>query len=572
MALQYESDGTGIDNARPTVIGTDNISVGATVNNYAVAEITASGGELTQNGNNYVLNLGTVTQGDSPQMVNLSITNGATGPADLLSGNMSLISNDGFSDTDAGTFSGLAAGASADVQQVSLNPTSPGSFTETFSIEAAGSNDSGYNAPLPADTVTVEETVLSAPTEPTVPSPPAATAPPSPPAEPPPYTPPTSQPTSPPPAAPAVPVITNGPTIDFGSMRVGDDASQHLSIMNAATPPADGLNASVDDSSITGDATGTGSFTNLPPGQTNSTSIEVGINTTTAGDKSGDVPINFGSISVSTVSDTSVLDFSTTNQSMWATGSAVNFAQDWTIPLLPTLGGSDTVTSGPFALSVGASANADLTASLSASTGAVSVGYPVNVLVDVPSAVSAGNSFTVDTNVTGVTSPTLSATFPNLNASLALTVAAQAYASLSATYDYFGATATITPVNFSKNITLASLSSGQSTSAFGVTVSVPTDYSGGSSETTGSGILPDVTFDGQTGDIISAQSPDLFDVLFGLLGKPNPLSGSLSTSVLGIPVSANYTLLGAKLSGGIDVAQAFTFIPTESRRHADAKF
>lgn len=163
IALAFDSDGTGIDNAGPTEIGTDTVAVNATVNNFATAALTASSGVLTRDGNNFLLDLGTTTVGSTARTVDLSVLNTAVGPADLLSGTLPVTGNDGFTNAGSGSFSNIEAGTSADVQQLSLDPTTAGSFTETLLLHSTGSNAGGFSGALPDATVTVEETVQPAP-------------------------------------------------------------------------------------------------------------------------------------------------------------------------------------------------------------------------------------------------------------------------------------------------------------------------------------------------------------------------------------------------------------------------
>jgi hypothetical protein len=111
----------------------------------------------------WTLDLGDITQTAAPNTVDVSITNGASGPADQLSGNLSLVDNNGFINAGSGVFSALDAGASADVEQISVDGSTAGQFTETFDLAAAGSNASGYNAALAGQTVIVTENVHGTP-------------------------------------------------------------------------------------------------------------------------------------------------------------------------------------------------------------------------------------------------------------------------------------------------------------------------------------------------------------------------------------------------------------------------
>lgn len=91
----------------------------------------------------------------------------------------------------------------------------------------------------------------------------------------------------------ANPVIQNPQPIDFGKVRINTSAAQALSIQNDV--PNDGfsekLNASA--GTTTGGVTAAGSFTQLAPGATNNTGIQVGLDTSVAGDRSGTATIQF---------------------------------------------------------------------------------------------------------------------------------------------------------------------------------------------------------------------------------------------------------------------------------------
>ena len=75
--------------------------------------------------------------------------------------------------------------------------------------------------------------------------------------------------------------------VALGNHHVGDTVQQALSIKNDV--PADGFSESLNVSfgTATGGVTTSGSFAGLAPGATNSTSLVVGITTSTAGNKSG---------------------------------------------------------------------------------------------------------------------------------------------------------------------------------------------------------------------------------------------------------------------------------------------
>ncbi len=94
-------------------------------------------------------------------------------------------------------------------------------------------------------------------------------------------------------AASAQATLNDPTTINLGNARVGATDSEALSISNTATAPAENLDASIN--GVTGNATGTGSFTGLAAGATDSTDIAVGLNTATVGAQSGSVTLNLSS-------------------------------------------------------------------------------------------------------------------------------------------------------------------------------------------------------------------------------------------------------------------------------------
>jgi len=90
----------------------------------------------------------------------------------------------------------------------------------------------------------------------------------------------------------ANPVIQNAP-VNFGNVRINTAATQNLSILNDV--PNDGLSEKLNASAgaTTGAATDGGAFSQLAPGAVNNTGIQVGLDTTVAGARSGTATINF---------------------------------------------------------------------------------------------------------------------------------------------------------------------------------------------------------------------------------------------------------------------------------------
>jgi hypothetical protein len=88
----------------------------------------------------------------------------------------------------------------------------------------------------------------------------------------------------------ASPIVNSASPINFGFVHVGDAVSQTISITNDVPDDSysESLNAVLDPG---GSATGGGSFTALAPSATNNTDLAIGINTATAGIKSGSAVI-----------------------------------------------------------------------------------------------------------------------------------------------------------------------------------------------------------------------------------------------------------------------------------------
>lgn len=126
----------------------------------AVFQQLSGGGALTRTGNSYTLNLGTITQGATGPTVAFALDNAAIAPADLLAGSFSVAGNtSAFVNSGLGTFASLSAGARFGPIDVTLKTGTSGSFSETLTLAATGSNASGYSAALGTVTLSVEGTI-----------------------------------------------------------------------------------------------------------------------------------------------------------------------------------------------------------------------------------------------------------------------------------------------------------------------------------------------------------------------------------------------------------------------------
>ena len=247
------TDGTNVDGLGVAAIGTVDVPVVVTIDNYATAALIETSGSaaITQTAAGYTVNLGQIAPNSAPLTVQLGIENAATGAADLLQGSFTGASGDpeltfsGFN-----PFSGIAAGGTAGGLDITLNTSQAGVFTQQITLLAAGSNSSGYSAALTPETITVTGSV----------------------------------------GALALVQIDTPSPIDFGDVRQGTaPALQPIRISNAASAGGQALDATA---TATGAATVTGAVSHLAAGATD-TGIQAGLNTGTIGVVSGDIALAF---------------------------------------------------------------------------------------------------------------------------------------------------------------------------------------------------------------------------------------------------------------------------------------
>ena len=152
------------DPALPDVaLATGPVSIGAQVNNYAVAAFAKTGGDgsFSSVGSNFTLNFGTLILNGASQNAALEALNGASPISDLLDGSFTISSGGGeFGLTGFDNFLNFAAGQS-EALSVMFDPTTTGSFDEVIDLAGIGHNASGYSESLPA-TLTLEARVTSA--------------------------------------------------------------------------------------------------------------------------------------------------------------------------------------------------------------------------------------------------------------------------------------------------------------------------------------------------------------------------------------------------------------------------
>src|SRR5262249_15071444 len=150
----------------------------------------------------------------------------------------------------------VAGGAEDEAPVITLDTSAAGFFTETITLHGTGYNEDNFSESLNDTVLTVRGLV-----------------------------------TAPPPLNQAE--ASQIDSVNLGNFRVGTQASAALSVSNIADTPAESLDGSV--SSFSGDASATGSFTGLAAGQTDNSSIIVSLDSSSAGDKDGEVDLAFAS-------------------------------------------------------------------------------------------------------------------------------------------------------------------------------------------------------------------------------------------------------------------------------------
>ena len=205
-------------------------------------------GTFTHVGNAYTLDLGSVAQAAVLHSLQFAVVNAATAPADDLTGTFGPPTGNGYSVAGTAIPTPIQAGQSYQGLYVIPTPNSLGAHDITLSFTPDDVNASGYSQTLAPITLTVKDTV----------------------------------------AKPAQAALDTPATIIFPNVRVGALETQHVSVTNTATAPAQSL----DVTPVAGsDVTASGSVSLLAPGATDASDLTVGLDTSTAGALGGYVTL-----------------------------------------------------------------------------------------------------------------------------------------------------------------------------------------------------------------------------------------------------------------------------------------
>jgi len=201
--------------------------------------------------------------------------------------------------------------------------------------------------------------------------------------------------------------------IAFGNFHVGDMApSQKISLTNTAA--TDGFSENLDASigSATGGVTANGAFMGLAPGVTNNTSLSVGINTSSAGDKSGTATIALTSDGTGT---SGLANTTLSSQTVNVTGGVYRLASPSVHTPEPVNFGIVHIGATPsHSLSITNNATNDnfsekLNASIGSATGGVTTAGSISQLA--PGSTSTALSVGIDTATAGNKSGTATISF-----------------------------------------------------------------------------------------------------------------------------------------------------------------
>jgi hypothetical protein len=162
ISLDMTSDGAQIDGLGTVDLGLQTLAVSGTVDNYASAAITDLSGGSSTDVTNGTIDLAPIAMGSSPVDIHLAVLNNATGPADLLTGSFAISADPAFSNSGFQPIvAGLGAGETDALPMVSLSTNQAGTFSETITLDASGSNASGYSGALTPETLTIIGTIVA---------------------------------------------------------------------------------------------------------------------------------------------------------------------------------------------------------------------------------------------------------------------------------------------------------------------------------------------------------------------------------------------------------------------------
>lgn len=247
--------------------------------------------------------------------------------------------------------------------------------------------------------------------------------------------------------------------------------------------------------------------------------------------------------------------FRTDDQSMWSSGSALRIDDKWTL-FSESFSDDFSIFDGD--LTAQASASAALVLDVKGDSGGVSLDYPLNVSLNSPNQVAAGQQFTVQTSGLGlaVGTPHFSAVFPSIDIDLKAILDFNASATIDS--DLIPGSPYTFGASYNDTKTLLHVHSGETKTLLpGFTVTMPKAYDPTQNqESTAGGSVSDTVTLGVTTPNFANLNVDLLDALKFIVGPEFPsLAGSL------LDGDITYDILKADLDIGIAITQQFQFVP-----------
>ena len=155
-----------------SVLGLDEFSIGSevieftsTVNNFANSQLVqiAGDGLLSETSSNeFLLDFGTILQGDQALEAELGLLNDVMGPADTLTGSFDLQSTP-FLLSGFDSIGDINAGETQDDFLVGIQTDNVGAFTTSIVFNPLSENASGFSGALDQVTITVQANITSVP-------------------------------------------------------------------------------------------------------------------------------------------------------------------------------------------------------------------------------------------------------------------------------------------------------------------------------------------------------------------------------------------------------------------------
>ncbi|MBS0641692.1 MAG: hypothetical protein JSS43_17655, partial [Proteobacteria bacterium] len=163
--VSHNFTAAGLESVQVKAIGNDGTFAAdplpVSVDNPASVSII-SDRTLKQTGaHTYALNLGNVVINSGSVVAGVTLTNSATGPADLLGGSFVVRGSNAFGNSGFINFGSIAAGGSVVAGTITLAPSALGSFVQTITLTTTDTTPSGETIILQTDTITVSANVVT---------------------------------------------------------------------------------------------------------------------------------------------------------------------------------------------------------------------------------------------------------------------------------------------------------------------------------------------------------------------------------------------------------------------------